>query len=56
MNDDDKQQRRPATHRKRGARPSRNPAPLLRQPRQVRGQLCFNLSKTEQKGDEPGKK
>ena len=53
MNNDNTRHAIPTGHRKRGARPRRNPEPLLRQPRQVRGQLCFNLNDTEQKGDVP---
>jgi hypothetical protein len=56
MNTENKQPRKPVARRQRGARPGRNPAPLLRQPRQVRGQLCFIFSDTEQKGDESIKK
>ncbi len=47
---------KPAPRRKRGARPSRNPAPLLRNPCPVRGQLSFNLGFPEQEGGEPEKK
>ena len=49
------QRRKPVPHRKRGAWPSRNPAPLPRQPKPARGQLYFRLSEADEKGGEPTK-
>jgi hypothetical protein len=56
LKNDNTQRKKPVLRRKRGAWPSKNPAPLLRQPRPVRGQQYFNLSDAEQKGDEADKK
>lgn len=52
MKKDITQRRKHVPRRKRGSWPSKNREPLLRQPRPVRGQLYFNFSDLEQKGDE----